>query len=161
MESALYKLLNKKKPQILSKWQPVALSYANNAPVIAQKNKGRFSDPMSYVIIKNTEEILNWVIKAEKNMDLVIPLDEICKIKAIQDLKPREALSFIFFLKQIIREEIEDQSKINDWAVELWELDKRIDEVGLLAFDIYSECRTRIYDLRVNEIKRMYGRDEG
>jgi hypothetical protein len=37
-------------------------------------------------------------------------------------------------------------------------LKKRIDAAALLAFDVYSQCRQQIYDIRVKEVRNEYGR---
>ena len=34
-------------------------------------------------------------------------------------------------------------------------LDSRIDALALRAFDVYMGCREQVYELRVNEVKRM------
>lgn len=160
MDLAVYKSINEKKQQILSKWQAAAFScYADHNLLMVGKEKGRFSNPMDYVIEKSTAEILEWLIKVESIADLVTPVKELCKLRAIQELKPSEALKFIFALKQIIREELEDENETNYWTVELCDVNERIDEIGLLAFDIYSDCRAKIYEVKFNEIKRVYGRD--
>ena len=35
--------------------------------------------------------------------------------------------------------------------------ENRIDDIALLAFDIYSQCRQKIYEIRVNEVKNQLG----
>lgn len=158
MQAEFSTILNKKEPQILSRWQAAALSpYENALHLSGQKPKGRFADPISYLMMNNTREIWKWLIKAENDPDIVKPLEEICRMKAVQEPRPSKALSFIFDLKQIIREELEHEH--GDWESGLRDIDRRIDETALLAFDIYSECRARIYEIKVNETKRMYGRD--
>ncbi|MEA1959981.1 MAG: RsbRD N-terminal domain-containing protein [Bacillota bacterium] len=160
MELSIYELLDKKKQQILSKWQLIAFSYENNDLLTERKKGSRFSNPIAYIIKENTSTIFEWLIKDGDNVDLFTSLKEICRLKAIQENnKPSEALNFIFALKRIIRESLENENQTNYWAVELWDVDQRIDVIGLLAFDIYSACEAQIYELRMNEIKRIYGRD--
>jgi len=162
MELSINEALNKKKQHILSKWQLAAFStYANHDLLMGKKQRSRFSDPIAFVIEESTKEIFEWLLKDGNQVDLFTPLEEICRLRAIQEIKPSEALHFIFDLKQIIREELTDENQTNYWAVELWDVDKRIDEIGWLAFDIYSDCRAKICELRINEIKRMVGRDAG
>lgn len=158
MEYRIHKSLNRKKQQILLKWQPeVYGSHISKDPAAAQKSEGRFTNPFGYVIEKNTAEMLDWLFDNENKVDLNGPLEEICRHKALQDGRPSEALSFIFALKPIIRKELRDEGH----GQELLEIDKRIDEMALLAFDIYSDCRARICEIKMNEIKRMYGRESG
>lgn len=160
MGSTVYEALNEKKEKILSQWQSVIFSsYANET--IGQKPGSRFSNPIGYVIEKSSTEIMEWLLNVENHGELAAALEDICRLKAIQEFKPSEALSFIFALKQIIREELKDENGSNYWEIEIGYIDKKIDEVGLHAFDIYSECRAKIYEIRMDEIKRMYGRDAG
>ena len=161
MALTINQTLQEKKQQILSRWQSSAFSYQNQDLLRGQKQDGRFSNPIAYVIDKNTREIYEWLIKDEKDMDLFTPLEEICRFRAVQDIKPAEALRFIYALKQIIRDELMDEIQNSDVKAQLWDVDQRIDEIGLLAFNIFSDYRARIYEIRIDEIKRMYGRDAG
>lgn len=162
MKSTIYTAVNQKKPQILSKWKSAALtSFANHDGLKGRKPQGRFSDPIDYVVEKSTGDIFECLIKPENNVNLHDSLQEICRLIAIQENSPSEALNFIFELKQIIRDELQTEIDLDHWAMEIWNLDKYIDQIGLLAFNIYSDCRAQIYELRIDEIKRMYGRDAG
>ncbi|MGE5423397.1 MAG: RsbRD N-terminal domain-containing protein [Ignavibacteriales bacterium] len=162
MEAKFYKALNDKKQSILSKWQAVANgSYGAQDPRHVRKTGGRFSDPIGYVTGETTAEILEWLIENESTVDINSPLEEICRLKAVQDISPDEGMSFIFALKPIIRNEIRVGHSLDNWTAELEELDKRIDEVGWRALAIYTDCRSRIHEIKMNEIKRMYGRNAG
>lgn len=154
---SVYQTLNIIKPQILAQWQ--AVSFAGDEGISAKMPAGPFADPVYHLIKKNTEAILEWLFDGGNEEDLFIPLEEICRYRAVEEIRPAEALKFVFALKQIIRDEL--VSEKGHWADELLDIDKRIDNIALLAFDVYSECRSRIFELRVNEIKRMYGRDRG
>lgn len=162
MESTIYQTLYEKRQQVLSQWQSAAFdAYGGNIALLRNKPEGRFSNPVVYLIEKATGEIFDLLIKPENDQILTVSVNEICHLMAIQGSKPSRAISFIFALKQIIREELKDENGANYWAAEMVEIDKIIDEIGLLAFDIYSDCRAEICDLKVSEIKRMYGRDAG
>jgi hypothetical protein len=80
-------------------------------------------------------------------------LDPMIRIRAIQNFTASQATSFILSLKNIIRETLKRQLEKNDLEKELLELDTKIDRLLLLAFDIYMECREKIYDLKANEEK--------
>jgi len=157
MKTLLEQSLSKKKQQVLKKWQ--AAAFSSQRITTGGKPEGRFSDPVSYVVKANTEAMLEWLLEVQG--DLRIPLEEICRLKAVEETRPAEALGFIFALKQIIREELAGDQEIEIGAEELWKLDQRIDEMALLAFGIYCDCREKIYELKINEIKRLFRRDAG
>jgi hypothetical protein len=56
-------------------------------------------------------------------------------------------------LRKAITEElgskIEKEQIIREW----WNFESKIDELASLAFDIYMNCREKIYELRVSEAK--------
>jgi hypothetical protein len=80
-------------------------------------------------------------------------LDEIIRIRALQDFAPSQALAFIFLLKNVIRQELADEIQQENLAAEILELESRIDGLALLGFDVYSKRREKIYEIRANEMK--------
>ena len=54
----------------------------------------------------------------------------------------------------MIRECLKKELKPASIQKELAEFDTRVDQLALAAFDIYMQHSARIYELRVNEVKR-------
>ena len=160
MSLAILEILDKKEQQILSRWQAAAAD-RDKKPELLQdkKSSGQFADPAGYLLRENTRRLWLWLIEPEKDHDIIQPLEEICKIKAVRQLKPTQALGFILSLKLILQEELLNEK--GSYKAELEVLEGRIDAMALEAFDIYAECQARIYELRFKEIKRMYGRERG
>ena len=161
MELPIYEVLQENEQHILAQWQSNVFGQACRELLPGNTSRGQFTDPISYNIEKNTAAIFKWLIKAAADDDLAEALEEICRLKAIQEEKPSEALSFIFALKQIIYELLKDEKQIRQNKDELAKVNERIDKIALRAFDYYCACCAQIYELRVNEIKRMYGRVAG
>jgi hypothetical protein len=80
-------------------------------------------------------------------------LDAIIRIRSVQEFTPSEAVGFIFELKTVIRDVIHAQSQGPQDAHDLTELESRVDQVALLAFDKYTECRERLHQVRTKEIR--------
>jgi hypothetical protein len=78
-------------------------------------------------------------------------LDQIIRIRAIQNFSPSQAVAFVFFLKTVIREALEEDIKQSGIKEELLVIETRIDQLALLAFDQYMVCREKLYDLKANE----------
>jgi len=83
----------------------------------------------------------------------VSSLDRIIRIRAVQEFSPAQAVSFIFLLRKVVRDELEDQVLENGMYQELLVFESRIDDLALSAFDIYMKCREKIYELKANEVK--------
>ena len=86
--------------------------------------------------------------------------NSIIRIRSIQDFTASQAVAFTFKLKDVIREELagkmqgrpaDAQSRLRE---ELHAFETRIDELSLLAFDVYMKCREKLYEIRTNEIKK-------
>ena len=50
--------------------------------------------------------------------------------------------------------ELKGQIKDKEFAVEMAKLDKRIENLACHAFNVYTGCRERINQIRLNEVKR-------
>ena len=82
-------------------------------------------------------------------------LDNIIRIRAIQEFTPSQAIGFVFALKKIIREELAKELRVNGLSEELTLLEQNIDSLALMAFDIFMSCREKLYDIKANEMRHM------
>ena len=84
-------------------------------------------------------------------------LDTIIRIRAVQNFSPSDALAFMVGLKKILRKKFKKELKHSVQLIELTQLEDRIDQVSLMAFDIYMQCREKIYELKVStEREKIY-----
>ena len=149
-------LLSEKKSAILKRWFDAILeSYPADTSNFLKRQKNRFANPVGYAISQGIEGLFGEILQGIDSEKVSPFLDNIIRIKAIQDFSASQAVSFIFLLKKVIREEFEKEIKENQFSVELAALEVKIDELALLSFDIFMKCREKIYDLKAEEIKRM------
>jgi hypothetical protein len=80
-------------------------------------------------------------------------LEDIIKIRAVQEFSPSEALSFLFGLKKIIRKGLLEIYQNNQIISEACIMDEKFDTLYALAFDIYNDCRVKIQEIKMAEIK--------
>jgi len=144
---------------IIKKWRGVILaSYPEGSQRFLAKEKSRFANPVGHVIDRDIETLYDELVKGEVIDKITSCLDNIIRIRAVQDFKPSHAISFVLGLKKIVREELEGSPVENGLWGQLQAFETRVDEVVLLAFDIFSQCRQKICDIRVNEVKNQVGR---
>ncbi|MCL0091586.1 RsbRD N-terminal domain-containing protein, partial [Dehalococcoidales bacterium] len=113
------------------------------------QEKDRFANPVGYTISKEIEVLYEELIDGMNFDKLSTSLDNIIKIRAVQDFSPSQAIAFIFLLKKAVKEELADEIGGNWWL----KFESRIDKLALLAFDIYMKCREKIYQIKVNKVK--------
>ena len=148
------KILAEKRSKIIKKWRNAVIkSYPEDGQGFLKREKSQFANPVGLTISTEIETLYDEIISGDNMEKISSCLDSIIRIRAVQDFKPSQAVAFVLQLKQIIKEELG-----NDHSDEMRILDNRIDEVTLLAFDIYSACRQKISEIRVNEVKSQVGK---
>ena len=149
-------LLLKRKSVIRKKWFDYVINdYPADSSDFLRKQKDRFLNPVGQTLLENINGLFDEIVLDPTSERLYPHLNDIIKIKAVQNFSPSKAVSFVFLLKRVVREELESDIEKNKLAEELKSFEMQLDNIALLAFDIYMKCRERIYDIRVNEIKTL------
>jgi hypothetical protein len=148
--------LEQKREAILGKWFDLIIStYPSDTSEFLVKVKDRFQNPVGYAISTGTATIYDQLVSGFDAGSLVEALDTIIRIRSVQEFKPSEAIAFVFQLKPAIRETLfENGNAVGPAAQQLQDVDSRIDEIAMVAFDKYTECREQLHDIRIKEIKK-------
>ena len=155
----LKKLLAQKKAPIVGRWLDLILeTYPADAQRFLKKQKDRFANPVGTTISKEIENLYDELIEGLEPERVSPLLDRIIRIRAIQDFPPSLALAFVFLLKKAIKEEIQEEILEDSLSEDLSIIESRIDDLALLAFDIYMNCREKLYDLKAFEAKNQMSR---
>jgi len=147
------------KKVIIDKWyQAVLVSYPPETVRFLRGEGDQFANPVGTTIYRSLQGLVEEILgdsKGDKEK-ITTCLDAIIRIRAIQDFTPSAALAFILQLKPVVRGEL--AAAIQEKDLSLAELDRRIDDLALMAFDIYMQCREQLYAIRVKEIKARTSR---
>ena len=154
MES-LKNLLLQRREAIETRWlEKIVESYPDRTAVFLKQKRNEFTNPVGHIFTSKTDVILKKFLEEADLEELRVPLLEIVKIRSVQGFSPSQAISFVYLLKEAVREVLADRpSDCGTWE-ELLKIEDRLDSLACLAFDLYMESREKIYELRVNEIKR-------
>jgi hypothetical protein len=148
-------LLLQKKAAILGRWLTMIYeSYPPETAIFLRKEKNRFDNPAGYRISEGLKGLYGALLEEMERDQVLTCLDEIIRIRALQNFTPSQALAFIFLLKIVIREELAGEILKENLAVELLDLESRIDGLALLGFDVYTKRREKIYEIKADEAKR-------
>ncbi len=150
----LGQLLEQKKTAILQKWLSLILeTYPADSARFLEREKDRFTNPVGSTIVQATREIYDGLLCGNPPDKMTASLDSIIRIRAVQDFPPSVAISFTLFLKKAVREVLSQEFLQGQTFSELLQFESRIDELTLLAFDIYTRCREQIFEIRLSEVK--------
>jgi hypothetical protein len=148
------KLLENKKTALLKAWFNLVIeTYPPDTSQFFKNQKDPFANPVGQTISRSLKEMLDLMAKNAPPEAFESALDAIIRIRAIQDFTPSQAVSFIFLFKKLMRDHLAPeiaQGKLNE---ELLRFEINLDELALLAFNIYVQCREKIYELQANEMK--------
>jgi hypothetical protein len=156
----LQQFLADKRSRLIDQWRNLIIgSYPPDAQRFLKREKNRFANPVGQTIAEDVEIIFDAIIQGDEMNKIRSNLDNIIRIRAVQDFTPSQAVGFVLSLKKVIRDELkkggEHTAEASD---ELEKLDERIDNMALAAFDIYSQCRHKLFELRINETRNQVSR---
>ncbi|MEJ2697375.1 MAG: RsbRD N-terminal domain-containing protein [Candidatus Sulfobium sp.] len=151
----LHELLSQQKAAIIKKWfDSVLRTYPEDSSRFMGKKGDPFTNPVGHTIRRGLEGVFDELL-GELDYDKVSPfLDEIIRVRAVQDFTPSQAVSFIFSLKSLIREELA-RNRAEVSLEELLAFESKIDRLALFSFDIFVICREKLYEIKANELKNM------
>ena len=150
----LENVLEQKKALLLKKWfELIVQTYPADTSKFLKTQKDPFSNPVGKTFSRGLDALLDLLLKGWDSETVASFLDPMIRIRAVQDFTPAQAVSFIFSLKQVIRDILSKEMKDGRFLNELPLFESKIDEMGLMAFDIYMRCREKIYQLKANELK--------
>lgn len=148
-------LLNQKQELILDRWfHQIAETYPLDGAKFIENKKDQFNNPVGHIISREIRVIYRQLINGMELEPLRSSLENIIKIRNVQEFTSSQAISFIFLLKKAIREELRKEIDNQLLLSELLVFEANIDQAALLAFDIYTSSRESLYRIRVDEIKR-------
>ena len=151
-------LLVSKKSSVVDKWISLILeTYPSNGSKFLRLQKDRFSNPVGFTISNGAEEIFEEIINGGDIEKIKIFLNNIIKIRAVQNFSPSLAAGFIYSLKKVIRQELNQEIVDGKVLKELFEFELNLDDLALIAFDLYMDAKEKIFKIRVDEIKSKDG----
>ena len=148
----LFRILSEKKPVILGKWLDCAFSAFPEGSALFFKGKGDgFDNPLGTMVRQSLEEVLSLFLVGRHVSEMSAPLERLAKVFAIQEMSASTALRHVFELRRIFRESLEGENYREE---DLQRMERALDELALAAFDAYVLCRQRVFELRINDVKR-------
>jgi hypothetical protein len=157
----LAELLQRNRDAIGKRWLERALaSYRPDAAGFLEHQPDPFANPVGQTMADRTGAIVEGLCGDADPRDFCGHLEEIIKIRAVQEFSPAEAVSFVYLLKDAIRDELGEELRDAGTLAELLAFEGRIDQLALFAFDIYVKWREKVYSLRVDEIRKGYVRSD-
>lgn len=132
---------------ILDQWLERTLAtYPSQTTGFLRNEKDRFRNPAGSTLKEGLTTLLDEITGQMDAAKIKPALESIVRLRAVQDFTAAQATGFVFALRQILYDNLEGGGPPA--------LQKRLDEMALLAFDLYMRCREEIYEIKARERQR-------
>jgi len=146
-------LLAASRSTILQRWfQLIVDGYPTGVGRFLASETDLFANPVGQTIRRQWESVLDALLAGRAGDEVTAALDDIVRIRAVQELGAAPAVSFVLQLKDALAEALVPAELSAAELNELREFEGRIDRLLLLAFDLYLRDRERVYEIRAKEL---------
>jgi len=146
--------LAQKKEVILKRWvRHIIETYPEDTASFFKRQKDQFANPVGTTISRGLEAVLQELLEGMDTETIKSFLDPIVRMRAVQGFTPSQAVSFIFDLKSVVREILSKDAADSHAPDEFLAFEAKIDRLCLIAFDIFMQCREKLFELKANEVR--------
>ncbi len=145
-------ILDARKEAIVDRWLDEVLgAYPEDGAAFFKRGRDQFTNPVGHAARTGTRALFD-ALRTGEDTDTTDDLRRILKIRAVQEIPASTAVGFVLALKDAVRAELDEGGAA--FRSELHELDGRIDDLALAAFDVYVELREELARIRIREMQR-------
>ena len=149
----LQEMLIDNKGEILDAWVgQVLATYPEDGARIFKKEKDQFANPVGYAVKSSLWEVYRLLFESEPLDGLIPALDQLVKIRAVQEFIPSQAVSMAYKLKEVVKD-FYRQEKLGDhdgWLA----FEEKADTLAYTLFDLYMASREQLHRARLEEYRR-------
>ena len=137
--------------EITERWRSLTLAVYPKDTGRAMRAAQPFRNPVGESLTDSLSQLYAGIASGADIVDLHEPMDRIVRIRAVQDMRPSDAVGFVFFNKRALREALSGE-RID--PAELADFESRVDELALLAFEIWGSCRNQLLRAQMRSVQR-------
>lgn len=148
---SLEEILQEKRQAIKQRWLDLVLAdYSPDTSKFLKNKKDPFGNPVGHTLIQGLDVLADAIIDGRDIAEVDDTLEDVIRIRAVQELPPSVGVGFLQALKRAV--ELEAGKALDGAAQRAF--DRRVDAMALRAFDVYMACRTKIFQLRIDDLRR-------
>ncbi len=150
--ASLEQALRAEKEKIVSLWVDRTLdSYISSG--FFKTSTDRFANPVGANIREGLGRLYDLLLEGAAPEEMLAPLDQVVRIRAVQEFSPSQAIAPILELKWVVRQVLKKERQAGGLESDLDSFDCDVERLALLSFDMYTECREQLYRNRIQELK--------
>lgn len=148
---SLEEILQKKRQAIKERWLDLVLAdYAPDSSKFLKNKKDQFANPVGHTLTQGLGILCDALMDGRDASEVDDTLEDVIRIRAVQELPPSVGVGFLQAVKRAV--ELEAGKSLD--AAALRTFDQRVDRMALRAFDLYMACRAKIFEIRIDSLRR-------
>lgn len=148
---SLRAILQENRQAIKQRWLDLVLAdYSPDTSKFLKNKKDQFANPVGHTLTQGLDVLADAIIDERDTAEVEETLEEVIRIRAVQELPPSVGVGFLQALKRAVEPCVGATLDPKD----LRDFDQRVDAMALRAFDVYMACRAKIFELRINDLRR-------
>lgn len=152
---SLEKRLAERRDDLVEKWiTRIYGTYPPETQKVWRANKDRFGNPVGCAITETAGALYDHLLAWDDAEAIKASMERLVRVRAVQDFSPSQAVGFVFVFKKLLREEFLETLDAEGRLPELLAMEARVDNLALMAFDLYNSAREQVFRMRVDEVKR-------
>lgn len=142
------------KAKLCEEWFDLVLqSYPPETQKVWRHQKDQFANPVCHLTRESIDNLIDLALEWQDADAIAANLETIIKIRSVQSFTPAQTISFLFLLKKLIRDKYMKELDRENGLAQLLQFESKVDNMVMMALDIYSKTREKIFEMRVNEVK--------
>lgn len=154
----LEQILTEHQQALEDKWiDAIHNTYPLDTVGFMRRQKDQFQNPVGHRIATSAKALLDALIRPGLDSDeIAAPLDDMVRIRAVQDFTPAKAIGVFYLLKSMVRGLFKDKLADPELVQDLMAFESKIDTLVLLSLEVYVKCKAQVYEMRIKEIKNQH-----
>ncbi len=148
----LAEALHNNRYRIVDRWVEYTLSTYTSSNFF-KKEKDQFANPIGGSVRNCYKALFPLLIKGGDDEQVKRALSHFMHLRAVQEFSPSQAIAPLSAVKHITRDILGSDKETRELVSELYDFEFAVDLALFKAFDLYMECKMRVYDIRIREIK--------
>jgi hypothetical protein len=138
--------------KIVNRWVEYTLSTYKSSAFFLKEND-QFANPVGGNTRQALQKLFALLVNNADPKEFTQPLEQIIKIRSVQEFTASQAVAPIHAVKHVTREILAADKETRGLVNDLYDFEFAVDLAVLAAFDIFMQCRERLYQVRIKEIK--------
>ncbi|MCF8029147.1 MAG: RsbRD N-terminal domain-containing protein [Desulfobacteraceae bacterium] len=148
-------IISARRQRWISKWLDALMqTYPDESARFFKDTTDPFANPVGATMKKGISELFDVVTASAFDPEAAhAALEPMIRVRAIQEFSPSQAVGFVTEIKSIISSDAGGSKEAHPQAEKLQQIGDHADRALLAAFDIYMNCKKKVYELRARQAR--------